>query len=174
VFARTGLGAANHAEVARAAGVAVSTVFLYFPTRDALVDAVLSEVERFYLAQGEQAFAGSAPAPEKLRALADAFLASLDTNLSHALVWLDWSTHFREEVWRRFLGFMDGEVQRCERVIRRGQADATIPPGRDARAAARVFVGTAPMFVHMKLTGASADEIARIRETVVTVTAGPA
>ena len=41
VFAERGLGAARHAEIAERAGVAVSTVFAYFETREALVDAVL-------------------------------------------------------------------------------------------------------------------------------------
>ena len=34
VFAERGLGAARHAEIAERAGVAVSTVFVYFPTRE--------------------------------------------------------------------------------------------------------------------------------------------
>jgi len=49
VFARRGFGRAGHAEIAEAAGVAVSTVFVYFKTREALVGAVLAEVGRFYL-----------------------------------------------------------------------------------------------------------------------------
>jgi len=48
VFARRGLGGARHAEIAREAKVSVPTVFFYFPTRDALVGAVLDEVARFF------------------------------------------------------------------------------------------------------------------------------
>ena len=44
VFARRGLGEARHAEIAAEAGVSVPTVFVYFPTRDALVHAVLDHV----------------------------------------------------------------------------------------------------------------------------------
>jgi AcrR family transcriptional regulator len=47
VFARRGLGEARHAEIAAEAGVSVATVFVYFPTREALVDAVLDEVDGF-------------------------------------------------------------------------------------------------------------------------------
>ena len=47
VFARRGLGAARHAEVAATAGMSVATVFVYFPTRELLVKAVLDEVARF-------------------------------------------------------------------------------------------------------------------------------
>ena len=46
-FAEVGISRAGHAEVARRAGVSVPTVFVYFPTREALVDAVLGEVGRY-------------------------------------------------------------------------------------------------------------------------------
>ncbi|HEY2487591.1 MAG TPA: helix-turn-helix domain-containing protein, partial [Candidatus Binataceae bacterium] len=46
VFARRGIGAARHAEIAREAKVSVPAVFFYFPTRQALVSAVLDEVAR--------------------------------------------------------------------------------------------------------------------------------
>ena len=54
VFADRGLGAARHAEIAERAGVAVSTVFAYFETREALVDAVLREVADFFIAAAER------------------------------------------------------------------------------------------------------------------------
>jgi len=44
-FADAGIERAAHADVAKRAKVSTPTVFKYFPTRDELVDAVLSEVE---------------------------------------------------------------------------------------------------------------------------------
>ena len=44
-FAEAGIERAVHADVASRANVSTPTVFKYFPTREALVDAVLSEVE---------------------------------------------------------------------------------------------------------------------------------
>lgn len=44
-FAEAGIERAVHADVAVRANVSTPTVFKYFPTREALVDAVLSEVE---------------------------------------------------------------------------------------------------------------------------------
>ena len=44
-FAEAGIERAVHADVAARANVSTPTVFKYFPTREALVDAVLSEVE---------------------------------------------------------------------------------------------------------------------------------
>ena len=66
VFARRGLGAARHAEIARAARVSVPTVFFYFPTRKALVSAVLEEVARFFTEMADNG-------PRQTRARAGAY-----------------------------------------------------------------------------------------------------
>src|SRR2546425_9656361 len=64
VFARRGIGAAHHAEVAREAKVSVPTGFFYFPTREALVNAVLEEVARFFIEMAEAAHGKRRPAAE--------------------------------------------------------------------------------------------------------------
>lgn len=47
-FADAGIERAVHADVANRANVSTPTVFKYFPTREALVDAVLSEIEETF------------------------------------------------------------------------------------------------------------------------------
>src|SRR5215467_12379341 len=74
VFARRGIGAARHAEIAREAKVSVPTVFFYFPTREALVREVLNEVARFFEAMTERIHASSRPAPEIVLEHGHAFL----------------------------------------------------------------------------------------------------
>ena len=100
VFARRGLGEARHAEVAREAGMSVPTVFNYFPTREALVLAVLDEVGRFILDEVLRPIQrDERPAPEVLRDSALAFAAAIETHPDHARVWLDWSTAVRDDIW---------------------------------------------------------------------------
>src|SRR5215470_16288496 len=76
VFARRGIGGARHAEIARKAKVAVPTVFFYFPTRKALVNAVLEEVARFFTEMTDTVHGKRGPAPElileHMRAFAEA------------------------------------------------------------------------------------------------------
>ena len=48
VIARNGLGSSGHAAIATDAKVSVPTVFAYFPTRQALLRAVVEDVDRFY------------------------------------------------------------------------------------------------------------------------------
>lgn len=58
-FAESGIERAVHADVAVRAKVSTPTVFKYFPTRDALVDAVLSEIEDAFVDFGGMKSSGT-------------------------------------------------------------------------------------------------------------------
>jgi TetR/AcrR family hemagglutinin/protease transcriptional regulator len=173
VFGRRGLAAGRHAEIAREAGVSVSAVFVYFPTRARLVTAVLDEVERFYLEMVERMLALELPAPRLLLALANTFVESVDANPEYARLWLEWSAALRDEIWPRFIAFQDRLTQRVAQIVRRGQEQGTVPPGVDAEADARVIAAAAPAVVQMKFAGRSREQVARFLRTVVETTLGP-
>lgn len=154
VFARRGLGRAGHAEIAKEAGVAVSTVFLYFPSREVLVEAVLDEVEGFYADMAAACHARSAlPAREVLRQLGSAFLDSLASHPDHARVLLDWSTAFRDDVFARYEAFLDGLVEAHRETLRRGQREGTIRADLDVETAARVHLGSANLLLSLRIRG---------------------
>jgi AcrR family transcriptional regulator len=165
VFSQLGLGTAHHAQVATEAGVAVSTVFLYFPTRAELIDAVLSEVERFYTELGQEAHASDAPVREVLRAHGRAFIDSLDSHPRHARILLDWSTAFREDVWARYRAFNEERVERMAVTLRRS------PTATDPESSARLLVGVASMLIQLRLQDCDPSTIDRFaraaRESVL-------
>src|SRR5271169_6888931 len=97
VFARRGIGAARHAEIAREAEVSVPTVFFYFPTRKALVSAVLEEVARFFTDMNETVHGKRRPAPEIILEHMRAFADAVETHPDHTRVLLEWSTAIRDE-----------------------------------------------------------------------------
>lgn len=172
VFARRGLAGGRHAEIARDARVSVPAVFVYFPTRKALVAAVLEEVERFYLEMVEATLRLDLPAPELLLALAHAFTASVDAEPERARLWLEWGAGVREKSWPRYLAFQDHLVARVAEIVRRGQAEGTIAADVDPEADARVVIAGAPVVVQMKLGGRPADEVERFLVTLVRATIG--
>ena len=124
VFARRGLGGARHAEIAKEARVSVPTVFFYFPTREALVKAVLDEVARFLTDMAVRIHSCGGAAPRIVLAHAKAFADSVDTHPDYARVWLDWSTAIREEIWPHYLEFQENIVGIIANTIRRWQPRA--------------------------------------------------
>src|SRR5580692_4718638 len=144
VFARRGLGGARHSEIAKEAKVSVPAVFFYFPTREALVKAVLDEVGRFLTDMTIEIHSSQGSAPEIVLAHAKAFADSVDTHPDYARVWLDWSTAMRDEIWPLYLKFQENVVGLIANTIRRWQRERGLPE-EEAEDDARLIVGSAHM-----------------------------
>lgn len=172
VFARRGFGRAGHAEIAEAAGVAVSTVFLYFETRAELIRAVLEEVGSFYRNLALRIHAQEKPCRDVMTEHRRAFLESVDSHPHHARIALDWSTAVREEVWPQYLSFLDELVANHVRTIRRGQAGGEVPQHVDPETCARMLIGTAQLTAQMKLTGTNADMLERMSSLMIDAALG--
>jgi TetR/AcrR family hemagglutinin/protease transcriptional regulator len=172
VFARRGIGAARHAQVASEAGVAVSTAFVYFPTRFDLVAAVLGEVEHFYLDLAERVHASDRPAPAVLLAHSSAFAKSVDDHPDHARIWLAWSSAVREDVWTRYLAFEDRVVGIIAKTLARGQRAGSIGRSISPEDGARLVIGAAHLIARMKFSGRPEPELTEFLDALVRALAG--
>jgi TetR/AcrR family hemagglutinin/protease transcriptional regulator len=172
VFAERGLGRAGHAPVAEAAGVSVPTVFHYFPTREALVDAVLDQVEDYFITLARDTYRGAGSAAERLVAHGLAFLAAVDSHPNHIRVWLDWSTAIREHVWPRYLAFQERLIALVAEAIEDGRAGGELPARVEPESAARLFVGNAHMAAVMSFAPTSGIDLpGHVRQAVATLLA---
>jgi len=167
VFADRGLGSARHAEIAERAGVAVSTVFVYFPTREALVDAVLDEVASFFLEAAEGLHAKEKSCVAVLRDVGKAFLSFLETNRSQAIVWLEWGAAVRDDVWPRYRAFTESIVAITRRTIERGQQEGVIAADADTESLARLFASSSQSIARLQLSGVDRETVERFQETVL-------
>jgi TetR/AcrR family transcriptional regulator, fatty acid metabolism regulator protein len=86
VFAERGYFNAQVADVARAAGVAAGTVYLYFKSKDDLLVSIFERSMRDGLALGRTAVAGLDDPRERLRRLARGHLARLGADRNLAIV----------------------------------------------------------------------------------------
>jgi len=184
VFAREGLGRANHAAIADLAGVSVATVFHYFPSRDDLVDAVLDQVDDFFIRLANQIHDPAGPdgpdshpasLQEVLVAHGLAFLRAADTDSDYVRVWLDWSTAIRDRVWPRYLDFQERLVAIVAGSLRRGRARGEISAFIVPADTARLFVGNAHMAALMSFapdSGLNLEDLVR-RAVAALLTARP-
>jgi len=101
VFAAHGLMAANHAKVAAQAHVSVPTVVFYFNTREALVDAVLTEVEHFYTSAFTRIKNAKGPADQVLMEGSRAMTQTLETHQDYGRIMQKWSVSVRSDFWPR-------------------------------------------------------------------------
>jgi TetR/AcrR family transcriptional regulator, fatty acid metabolism regulator protein len=122
-FAERGYFNSQVADIARAAGVAAGTVYLYFKSKDDLLISIFERSMRDGLSRGREAVANLADPPERLRRLARGHLARLGSDRNLAVVFqveLRQSTKFMERfsstLLRDYLGLIreaiaDGQRQ---------------------------------------------------------------
>src|SRR5437870_4159551 len=141
VFAGRGFFNAQVADVARAAGVAAGTVYLYFRSKDDLLVSIFERTMREALADGQQAVASLRDPAERLRRLARLHLARLGRDRNLAIVFqveLRQSTKFMERfsatLLREYLGLIRA-------AIADGQAAGIFRGSLNATAAAKMFFG---------------------------------
>ena len=166
--ARLGLERARHSDVARAAGVAVPTVFHYFPTRESLALAVVEEVARFLL---EDLLAGTGdpaqPAPQVIESVLMVFCDSIETHPDYVRVWLEWSVAVRGELWNSYLEFHRAALAGIREIAARGVGQGSIRDDIDVDDAARVIVSLAHMVAQMNFSGATRAQVAHTVHSLV-------
>jgi len=140
-FARSGFFGAQVADVARAAGVAAGTVYLYFRSKDDLLVSIFEQVMGEAIAEGRAALAGIADPLERLRRIAHLHLDRLSRDRDLAIVFqveLRQTTKFMERfsntLLRDYLGILRD-------VIAQGQAAGVVRPGINPTLAAKMLFG---------------------------------
>ena len=141
VFADRGFFSAQVADIARAAGVAAGTVYLYFKSKDDLLVSIFDRSMRDGLTLGRAAVADLHDPRERLRRLARAHLARLGSDRNLAVVFqveLRQSTKFMERfsstLLRDYLGLIRD-------TIADGQRAGFFRTDIKATVAAKIFFG---------------------------------
>src|SRR5437667_2706096 len=141
VFADRGFFNAQVADVARAAGIAAGTVYLYFRSKDDLLVSIFERTMRDGLAEGRTAVAAVRDPAERLRRFARLHLARLGRDRNLAVVFqveLRQSTKFMERfsstLLREYLGLI-------RTAIADGQAAGVFRANLNATSAAKMFFG---------------------------------
>jgi len=142
-FANKGIGRAVHADVAELANVSVPTVFNYFRTREDLVDAVLTEVERFYLEVATKAHNSGLGAVDALNEHGSQFVSAAIDHQQYVKVWLEWTSSLRDDVWPRYLVLHNRVINQIARSIQKGIDSGEVTVGLTARELAMIFMGSA-------------------------------
>jgi len=174
IFAKHGLDAANHALVAEDAKVSVPTVFFYFGSREKLVDAVLSEVERSNKLKFNSATKSKQPAIDTLFALSEQLVTSLSAEPYHSRIFLEWSIMARSNTWPRFLKLNQLILDTLIKIIKRGQREGSFRLDINPEDEAYILHACSYSMSQMQITGCSNAKIERYRRSVLDTVLLPA
>src|SRR5881628_2230329 len=141
VFAERGYFNAQVADVARAAGVAAGTVYLYFRSKDDLLISIFERGMRAALEEGRAAGAKLRDPRERLRSFARLHLGRLGRDRNLAIVFqveLRQSTKFMERFSSTLLRHYIGLIREA---IEDGQRDGVFRSDIKPTVAAKIFFG---------------------------------
>jgi AcrR family transcriptional regulator len=166
VFARHSYRGATTAEIAREAGITEPILYRHFDSKQALYFACIDEAWARVRRASEDALEAEDDPRAWMAALATAFFEFGEQRSPVASLWLQALTESGDEPEvRRFLRRHLGEVHDfVEGVLGRCQDAGVVPPERDARAEAWVFVAVGLLTaVTGRLGGLREGDLERIR-----------
>lgn len=165
LFAERGFGEAKHADIAKRAGVSTAATFVYFPTREELLFAVVDEIARFYLALFDGIEGAKGTAPDVLHGLAGRLLALVDTHLSYVIVQRGWAARFDKELRDRYLAFQDETLSKISEILWSSEDNIN----RDNRDDARILLSASEALAIMKIDGEPNSKLERFTHHTIDV-----
>jgi TetR/AcrR family fatty acid metabolism transcriptional regulator len=141
VFARKGYFGAKVAEIARRAGVADGTIYLYFDGKEDILVSLFDEVMSEHVQQARRQLVEAEGAPRRLLAIARHHLEVLGADRDLAVVFqveLRQSTKFME---RFSASWLHDYLDLVGDVIEAGQREGTIRPDVPRKLVANAFFG---------------------------------
>jgi len=141
VFARRGYFASRVADVARRAGVADGTIYLYFRNKEDILVSLFDEVMSAHLEGKRRELEPDAPAPLRLRSIAERHLGLLGRNRDLAVVFqveLRQSTKFME---RFTASWLQDYFALIAEVIEQGQREGSLRADLPVKIATKAFFG---------------------------------
>jgi TetR/AcrR family fatty acid metabolism transcriptional regulator len=141
VFARKGYFAARVSDIAKKAGVADGTIYLYYRNKEDILVRLFDEVMSEHVEKAKEAVRALPSAPERLLAIAERHLTVLGENRDLAAVFqveLRQSIRFME----RFTGsWLRDYFALLDEVMEKGQRDGSLRPDINRKLAAEMLFG---------------------------------
>jgi len=142
VFARRGIGRAGHADIAEMANVSVATVFNYFPTREALVEQVLVQVEnRFSQLLTQCLEEQDKSLHPRLTGITHNLIDAVIEQQDWLKVWFEWSTSVREEIWPQYISDNKSSLKRVTDIFAQGMEKGEVAADKTPDDLAHLLLG---------------------------------
>lgn len=146
-YAQHGVERAGHGDIAKLTSASTATVFNYFPSRDALTEAVLYHVSQaVFDTMAMSKDKPDRPAIEILSELLTGFNSLIENNPDIVKIMLNWSVSFGPSVRPQYLIFQDQVLTRLHHAL-----GGVITGRAGERAEARLIYAASISYATMKL-----------------------
>jgi TetR/AcrR family fatty acid metabolism transcriptional regulator len=167
VFARRGYFGARVSEIAKRAGVADGTIYLYFRGKEDILVSLFDEVMTEHLSTAREALRGLPGTPARLRAIAEHHLKVLGENRDLAVIFqveLRQSVKFME---RFTASWLQDYFALVREVIEDGQRDGSLRADLPKKIATKAFFGALDEMVTSWIIGGKGYDLSSLAGPVV-------
>jgi TetR/AcrR family fatty acid metabolism transcriptional regulator len=167
VFARRGYFGARVSEIAKRAGVADGTIYLYFRNKEDILVRLFDEVMTEHLEKARAALRAVPGAPARMRAIAEHHLRVLGSNRDLAVVFqveLRQSVKFME---RFTASWLQDYFALVNQVIEEGQRDGSLRSDLPRKVATKAFFGALDEMVTSWIIGGKGYDLVPLAASVV-------
>jgi AcrR family transcriptional regulator len=147
--------------------VSLSTVILYFATRDALRRAVVEELERWAVALAQSVHRRATPADTALYEHLVRFADYVDERPEYAAVWFGWSMAVDDPLWKLYLRLQNRIERLITATVRRGQREGTIARELSPEDVALIVIGAGYVIAQANAAGRPRRNLERLVRTLV-------
>ena len=165
LFAEKGFGEAKHADIAKRVGISTAATFVYFPTREALLEAVADEVGQYYLALFEDIAADGDDARAVLHNLAAKVLDAVSADPNYVKVQLAWASRFDPFMRKKYRTFDDAVLSSVSAILWASEDNIS----QENRDDARILISASQTLALMKLDGEPKDKLERFTQHTIDV-----
>lgn len=165
LFAEKGFGEAKHADIAKRVGISTAATFVYFPTREALLEAVADEVGQYYLALFENIAAEGDSARAVLGSLASRVLDAVSTDPNYVKVQLAWASRFDPFMRKKYRAFDDAVLSSVSAILWASEDNISTENRDDAR----ILISASQTLALMKLDGEPTEKLERFTQHTIDV-----
>ena len=169
VFAREGFFDARISDVAKKAGVADGTIYLYFKNKDHLLTSLFEELMAEHVERGREEIRNLPDAPSKLRAIARYHLELLGGDRDLAIVFqveLRQSTKFMERFTASWFGTYLDEITE---IVATGQSEGSVRSDVSPKLLAKAFFGALDEMVTSWILAKRRDSLPKLAEPIVSI-----
>jgi len=169
VSANKGLGQARHAEIADIAGVAISTVFFYFPTVNDLNNAIIDEIEEMLQTVSIENLLDEIDADDPV-AVIDKQLELIEKTVGnindYLVIYNQWSCSPNNPLWPRYLKARDKQIEVSKKFLKKASKTLSSQADCDLEPTAIIFAHLHKLLLTMKWSGEH-EEVIRQTQNLI-------
>jgi len=170
--ANKGLGHVRHSDIAEIAGVAVSTVFFYFPTVEILDAEVIDDVNDFITKNSFFSFINESE-PRQIHQYIEQyfkhFYAQMTAHPDYLRIFIYWSGAVNHSTWKKYLTFRQNQVAELTRVLQRSVRMGELNPEINVDANVKFILANFLMIFRLSYYEDSKEAIEIAIESIKTV-----